>query len=155
MVVGLSFCLLGTEGFGGSWAERHRPFLAALALGLLLSALYVRVSVGQDGRSVGLTLGLWPLRLNRELSARRVTGVLVDAGGMRTFVLYKAYILWTSDGGRERRLLMTMTGPEAVRSALVVARALDVPVTTTDAFWERAGEEGRSLIAEAGVRNLS
>ena len=146
-IVGLSFFLLNTVVEGGNWLERHAPFCSALGIGILLSLLYVRVWVRRDQRTLRVAWGLWPLRFSRGIDVREFKDVYIDAVYFRS-ALYMAYVRWRSSSGKERRMLLTATGPEAVRSGVEIAVALDVPVITSKAFGDLSGEESRKIVSE-------
>ncbi|GEM_PF-5595984 len=148
-IAGLSFCLLGIDGPGGTWLERHALFVMTLGLGLLLSALYVRSVVDPEKRSLSVIVGVWPLKFVRPLDVESVDDVFIDVGGVRTSVSYKTYVRWISSRGTRRRTLLTATGPEAVKTGVQVAQAIGVPVTTSEAFQRGAGEESRKLVVES------
>jgi len=127
----LSPCLLALNWVTDSWSIFRTPFSIALTVGLLLLATYRRIEVREDRSGFEVRMGLWPLVFRTRSVTCDLRSLVVDAYYQRTlfFTVHLEY-----RDGKERRVKLLNSGPEALRLVLLASKELDLPVELTPAF---------------------
>lgn len=144
MVAALSLCLLGVEGAGATWLQRHTVFLLALGVGTFLAALYRRIVVRED--SLVTVFGVWPARLRRTIPVSEWIAVVVDAAWAKGGTTYEVSIRWRGRGDGVSSSVLLRGGYAYVETACRLASIFGLPLETTPGFERDAGEEGRRLV---------